>query len=301
MTALARFLCLSLALAIAGLACGSEAGDPTPAPATAPATESRVTPTSEPAATTASRSTAAPTATEAAGQPTAAPEPTATIQATPEPTTAVEPRPTATEPPPTESAEPTPLPEDTPVPTATPVPAPTTAAPVVEPQSFVVGEGSQITFTVEEELARAPIRFDAVISSTSLNGIANLDGTPSEVTLDLHSLQSDQSFRDRYIRDRMFPGTRNATVTVEQLPELPQSFLDGEETSGSLAGSLRIGDRETPLTFDVVARHDGDVINVLGRTTFTWDQLGIATPVAGPVVYLADEVQVQVLIVAYAP
>ena len=169
------------------------------------------------------------------------------------------------------------------------------------PQSFVVGEGSQITFTVEEELARTSLRFDAVISSTSLSGFANLDGSPSEITLDLHSLQSDQGLRDRYIRDRMFPGTRNATVTVEQLPELPQSFLDGEETYGSLTGSLRIGDRITPLTFDVEARHDGDVVNVLGRTTFTWDQLGIATPVAGPVVYLADEVRVQVLIVAHAP
>ena len=72
-------------------------------------------------------------------------------------------------------------------------------------QQFIIGEGSKITFTVEEELGRAPIRFDAVISSTGLSGAANLDGQPSVVTLDLHSLQSDQQFRDQYIQKPVIP------------------------------------------------------------------------------------------------
>ena len=73
---------------------------------------------------------------------------------------------------------------------------------------FIIGEGSEIIFTVEEELGRAPIRFNAEISSTGLSGTANLDGSPSVVVLDLHSLQSDQEYRDSYIRSRLFPGTR---------------------------------------------------------------------------------------------
>lgn len=191
---------------------------------------------------------------------------------------------------------PTPAPTEAPEPTETPeeVPADSGAGPA----SFLVGEWSQITFTVEEELNRTPVRFDAVISGTGLAGYANLDGSPSVITLDLHSLESDQSFRDRFIRERMFPNTPEATVTFDQLPDLPQSFLDGEETEGTLDGSLQIGDTVTPLTFDVVARLDPGVINVLGRTTFTWDELGLGKPVFGPVAYLADEVRVQVLVVA---
>ena len=149
-------------------------------------------------------------------------------------------------------------------------------------------------------MGRSPIRFDAVISSTGLSGAANLDGQPSVVTLDLHSLRSDQQFRDRYIQSRMFPDTPEAIVTVDQLPDLPGSFFDGETTTGQLDGSLQIGETVTPLVFDVEARHDGDVINVLGRTTFTWEQLGLAKPTARSVVYLADEVRVQVLLVARA-
>lgn len=167
-------------------------------------------------------------------------------------------------------------------------------------QQFIIGEGSEITFTVEEELGRSPVRFDAVISSTGLSGVANLSGEPSVVTLDLHSLHSDQEYRDRYILNRLFPDTPEAVVTVEQLPDLPQSFLDGEETTGQLEGSLQIGESVTPLVFDVTARRDGSTINVLGKTTFTWDQLGLRKPTARSVVYLADEVRVEVLLVAQA-
>ncbi len=234
-------------------------------------------------APTAASPTAAPTSTTA---PTPAPTSAATAPATSTPTTAARPAATAT-----------PVPVE---PTPEPSPTAESAQPDGEAQSFIIGEGSEITFTVEEELGRAPIRFDAVISGTGLSGTANLDGQQSVVTLDLHSLSSDQQYRDRYIQSRMFPDTLEAIVTVDQLPDLPQSFFDGETTTGQLDGSLQIGDTATPLVFDVEARHDGDVINVLGRTTFTWEQLGLAKPTARSVVYLADEVRVQVLLVARA-
>ena len=208
---------------------------------------------------------------------------------------------TPASPPATEAPPPTAPPAATP----TSVPEePTAAAETTQPdgevRTFVVGEGSEITFTVEEELGRSPVRFDAVISSNGLTGTANLDGRPSVVTLDLHSLESDQNFRDQYIRSRLFPDTPEAVVTVEEIPDLPQSFFDGEETAGQLDGSLQIGDTVTPLVFDVTARHDGSAINILGTTTFTWEQLGLSKPTARSVVYLADEVRVQVLLIATA-
>lgn len=271
-------------LLIGALACSGEDAEPTMV--------ADPTPTSAPQATAEPE----PTMSDAAPPPTPAPaEPTATAAPAPTATTA------PTEP--VESPEPTEVPADTPTPEPTEEPAdtpePATAGPAPGPDSFIVGEGSQITFTVEEETNFAPVRFDAVISGTGLTGFANLDGSTSVVLLDLHSLESDQSFRDRYIRDRMFPDTPTATVTVESLPDLPQSFLDGEVTEGTLDGSLQIGDTITPLTFDVEARLDPGVINVLGKTTFTWEELGLAKPIFGPVTYLGDEVEVQVLIVAH--
>ena len=270
---------------LCAIACGSE--DAEPATVATPTQAGQAELTAEPEATA---SAAADASTEPA--PTFAPTATAvppTSNPGPAPT---EPAPEATEAP-GHMYTPTPAATEAPEPTEAPADSGT------GPDSFLVGEGSQISFTVEEELNRTPVRFDAVISGTGLTGFANLDGNPSVITLDLHSLESDQSFRDRFIRERMFPNTPTATVTFDQLPDLPQSFFDGEETEGTLEGSLQIGDTVTPLTFEVVARHDGNVINVLGKTMFTWDELGLGKPVFGPVAYLADEVRVQVLIVAH--
>lgn len=166
------------------------------------------------------------------------------------------------------------------------------------PGHFLVGAGSKATFTVEEELGRAPVRFDAVISSTGLSGTADLVGGPSVVTLDLHSLESDQQYRDQYIRNNLFPDTPEAVVTVEDLPTLPAAFFEGEDTTGELEGSLQIGETTTPLVFNVTARHDGSTVTILGKTAFSWEQLGLAKPSARSVVYLADEVRVEVLLVA---
>lgn len=185
-------------------------------------------------------------------------------------------------------------------PTAAPTPTPPAAA--AETQTFLIGDGSVVTFTVEEALRSAPsVRFDAVITGAGLSGAAHLDGQPSIVNLDLHSLTSDQSNRDRYIRNRMFPDTPEAVFTVDQLPQLPPAFFNGEETAGELNGSLQIGETATPLHFQVTARHDGDVINILAQTTFRWDDLGLDKPSARSVVYLADEVEVQALLIARAP
>ena len=256
------------------------APETTPAP-TAPPTDPL--PTTPPAVTSAAPATTAPPPTTT---PTAAASPTA---APPAETPSV----------PATTASPTPTP-----PPATPTPEPSpanTAAPANGSQTFIIGEGSTVTFTVEEELNPSPIRFDAVISGSQLSGAAHLDGQPSIVNLNLHSLTSDQTYRDRYIRDRMFRNTPEAIFTVDRLPDLPQTFFNGEETNGELTGSLQIGEAITPMLFQITARHDGDTINILGRAAFTWQQLGLEKPTARSVVYLADEVEVQVLLIARAP
>lgn len=231
-----------------------------------------------------------PTATAIATPPTAtAAPPSAAATATPAQPAATAPRPSATA---TRAA---------PSPTAAPPaePPPTDAGPTAA-MAFTVGPDSRATFTVEEALTASPVRFDAVIESDDLSGAVYLDGTPSVITLDLHSLESDQDYRDGYIRRRMFPNTPQAVFTVESLPDIPDDFYQGETITRSVAGTLRIGATETPLDFAVEARHDGDVLNLLGRTSFTWEQLQLEKPTARSVTYLADEVFVQVLLIAPA-
>ena len=215
----------------------------------------------------------------------------------------------------TESPEPTATPA-TATTTATPVPAsePTTAAiptstqpaaPTgprqmgdVEGITFQVGEGSEATFSVTEQLASVSLPNDAVVRTNALSGHVRLDGQESVIEIDLLQLSSDSSYRDRYIRERMFANHPTGTFTVQGLDELPDGFTDGDMVSAQVDGELTVRGITTPLTFDIEARDDGDVVRILGRTTFSWDQLQIPKPTANAVVSLEDEVGVEVLLAA---
>ena len=196
------------------------------------------------------------------------------------------------------SLPPTPTAAPTAAPAAQQQPAATSQTPAAAgvATAYVVGEGSETTFTVREELVRIPTPFDAVISTTELSGEIDLAGGESIVIIDLHSLSSDEQFRDRYIRQVMFPGSRTAKFTVDGIEGVVESLSEGETITRSVEGVLGIRGIEVPLTFEVEARLDGEVLHVLGRTTFTWEQLEIPVPTARSVVSLADEVRVEVLL-----
>ena len=202
-------------------------------------------------------------------------------------------QPTASAPVDTPTSEP--AREPTVAPTEAPAPE-TRAAGDVEGITFAVGEGSEATFTVREELTSVPLPFDAVIRTTALTGDVHMDGRDSVIEIDLQQLRSDNTFRDRYIHSRMFGEHPTGVVTVRGVSDLPNGFAGGETVTGEVEGELQIRGVTVPLTFEVEARDDGDVVFVLGRTTFTWDELQIPKPTARSVVSLDDEVRVEVLL-----
>ncbi len=253
----ALFTGLAMAL-IALAACGGADPDETVSPAAAPA-ESTVAATTEPTATAAAEPTGSDT-----------PEPTAIVTA--EPTV-------------TETPEPTP-----------PEAAEERQMGQLDGYVFVVTEGSEATFTVEEQLASLTLPNDAVMRTNSLSGTVHFDGRSFQVEVDLRTLSSDQSRRDQYVRLRMFPQDPIATFTVEDILPLPDGFTTGEEVTSSVAGELVIRSNTTPLTFELEARDDGHTVFVLGRTQFTWDQLSLDPPAARSVVWVADEVRVEILL-----
>ena len=94
----------------------------------------------------------------------------------------------------------------------------------------------------------------------------------------------------------MFGTHPTAKVTVPGTLPLPDGFADGSEVTTQVTTSISMLGGEFPLTFDIEARDDGDAVFVVGRATFTWDQFGITKPTARSVVWLKDEVRVEVLL-----
>lgn len=261
---------LTLAVLLALPACGA---DPTPTPVPTPtANVAAVIPTPAPTPTTAAMSDSTPT-----------PVPTARPEA------------------PSPDAPTTAPAVDTPTPPPAEEPAPVERSTgQVDGIVFVVSEGSQATFSVGEVLAGVSIpNYEAVMRTTSLTGEVRLDGGESVVTVDLHSMTSDEPFRDRYVQNRMFPGQPSASVTFGDLTPLPGGFTNGDKVTTEVTGTLNINDMDVPLTFAIEARDDGDIdgaVYVVGRSTFTWDQIGEPVPTARSVVSVEDEVRVNVLL-----
>ena len=199
---------------------------------------------------------------------------------------------------------PTSAPADTPESTVAPVDTLTpTEPPAADPGSYegvtyVVGEGSEATFTVEEKLSSLPLPNDAVVRTTALSGEVHFDGRLSVIDIQLHELESDQSRRDRYIREKMFPNDPIATFTLPDARPLPEGFSNGEEVSTEIIGQLEIKGVQAPVIFQVEARDDGDVVHILGRTSFVWSDFGMTAPTVGSFVSVTDEVAVEILISA---
>ena len=130
--------------------------------------------------------------------------------------------------------------------------------------------------------------------TTALSGEIRFDGRPSSVEIDLHQLSSNQRLRDGYVRRAMFPDHTKATFTLEDVASLPAGFAEGEESKSRIDGLLNIRGVDFPLKFNITAVDKGDVITIVGRTRFTWDELGISPPTAGLVLTLSDEVDVRI-------
>lgn len=162
--------------------------------------------------------------------------------------------------------------------------------------TFIVSEGSEATFTVGEKLVRLPLPSDAVMRTTALSGEVRLDGRSSVIQIDLHQLSSNQNFRDRYVREQMFPDHPIATLTLSDVGPIPDGLASGDEVTTRVTGSLEIRDVMIPLEFDIEARDDGDVMFILARTTFTWEQLEIPPPSSVAVASVEDEVRVEILL-----
>ena len=94
---------------------------------------------------------------------------------------------------------------------------------------------------------------------------------------------------------RFIVGT-GSEATFSDLTPLPDGFADGDTATADVTGTLRINGMDVPLTFAVEARDDGDVVYVVGRSSFTWDDIGEPVPTARSVVSVGDEVRVEVLL-----
>jgi polyisoprenoid-binding protein YceI len=168
--------------------------------------------------------------------------------------------------------------------------------------AFVIDSAeSAATYTVREKLAALPLPNNAVGRTNTISGTIHLDGRPSTVKVDLRTLRSDQPMRDNFIRTRGgLPSDRYpfAEFTVAGLADLPAEYRPGDTVGRTVTGMMTIREVTRPLTFNVQARLQDNVLYILGATDFTWADFQIPPPTIAGIVQVEDTVHLEVLLVA---
>jgi hypothetical protein len=172
------------------------------------------------------------------------------------------------------------------------------------PLHFVVDTGSQIESVVREQLTVAPVPSNAVSIAKGVKGDLYLTkdglatGQKSSFTVDLLSLKSDESLRDRAMRGSLntdkFP---NATYTIESLTGWPSNYEGGKQVALTKTGTMLIRETSKPITWKVLARQGGDYLTAIADTDFKMSDFGITPPNAS-ITRVEDGVHLQITLIA---
>lgn len=201
-----------------------------------------------------------------------------------------------------------------PAPTATLAPAqPVAAGPAVEGlRTFaIVPAESRASYIVDEEFfaaAREKYNIDAgqvktVGSTQEIAGQLQLNlgdlTAPlgdNRFTVQLNTLESDQTLRDRWIRSNGprfndFPVAEFVATGVEGAPV---SYEEGQEVQFQLVGNLTMRDITQPATFDVTATLQGDTITGTAVAQALLSDYGIDPPNFANTLVVGDEFSIEV-------
>tara|TARA_Y100000768_G_scaffold383324_1_gene365258 strand:+ start:327 stop:1082 length:756 start_codon:yes stop_codon:yes gene_type:complete len=169
---------------------------------------------------------------------------------------------------------------------------------------FEIAEPSSVTFTVNEKLARLPLPIDAVLSTEIVKGSIDLEYTKSDITVDLHTLQSDQEKRDRYVREQLFPDQKYAFIKIDKFPTIPDEFYEGAGFETTISAIVNVNGVDAVLDFDITAQlsyinpfYSDEVLEITGISHFYWSDFNMETPKSG-FFTLKDKVDVQLSFIA---
>ena len=148
-----------------------------------------------------------------------------------------------------------------------------------------VGSGSQAGYRVDEVLfgqsATAVGRTEDVTGEIEIAGNRVVDGS---FTVDMTTVQSDESRRDNQFRGRIMDVATYPTSTFELTSPIELASLpaEGQEVTVKATGRLTLRGTTKPVTFDLAAQRSGSSIRVAGTIPIVFAEWGIPNPSFGP-------------------
>ena len=165
--------------------------------------------------------------------------------------------------------------------------------------TWTVGDGSLAGYRVDEVLFGQDA--EAVGRTSDVPGELAIDGTTissAEFSVDLTTVQSDESRRDNQFQGRIMDTATypTATFTLTSPIELDTVPEDLEQITVSATGDFTIHGVTKSVTFDVAAQRNGDTIELNGTIPVVFADYGIPEPSFGPA-SVEDHGEIEALLV----
>jgi polyisoprenoid-binding protein YceI len=166
---------------------------------------------------------------------------------------------------------------------------------------------TEAAYFADEQFAGLSVPSTAKGATTDVSGVLHLgpDGldpaAPSVITVNLTRLQSDEARRDNRVNGALqisqFP---EAVFTAERIEGWPGEIPEGEDVNLQLIGTMDLKGVQRELTWDVVARRQGEVISALATTNFLYADFEIPLLNIAGFVSVDEDVTLQMQVIAVA-
>jgi polyisoprenoid-binding protein YceI len=165
--------------------------------------------------------------------------------------------------------------------------------------TWTVTDGSQVGYRVTEVLFGQDT--EGVGRTSDVTGTFVLSGTTvtdATFTVDMTTFESDEDRRDGQFDGRIMEVDTypTSTFTLTQPIELTSIPEDLVEITTTATGELTLKETTKEVTIDLVARRNGDTIEITGSLTIVFDEWGIPNP-SNAAVSTNDEGELELLLV----
>ncbi len=181
-----------------------------------------------------------------------------------------------------------------PSPTAASVAAPA-VSPVITPANASNTRGIKLTFDaagtqagyqVQEKLAGRNLPSQAIGRTSAVTGTIAFDSSgavvpaQSKIEVDLRTLKSDQSMRDRYIQNNPLQTSTypTATIAIKRVSGLPWPFPTSGTAKFTIEGDLTVHGMTKPTNWTASATFAGDNVTGSATTPFKFSDFGMTAP-----------------------
>ena len=165
---------------------------------------------------------------------------------------------------------------------------------------------STARYLITEQLANLDFPIDAIGETNQISGsiIFNKDGNiiedESKITVNVNSLKSDSSRRDRYISRRSLESEKypEATIFIKEIRNLPWPLPESGSAEINIIGDMNVHGVTDRIAWDTDVNFNKNKINGIAKTNFKFEKFNMDLPRVAIVLSVENNIRLELEFVA---